>query len=481
MPTSSAPFVAEPRIIQGGMGVGVSSWQLAGTVSSTGQLGVVSGTALDFVIARRLQDGDVGGHVRLALAAFPDADVARRVQERFFVEGGRELGTPYRGLPLPSLTPHSATVELQVVAGFVEVFLAKSLAAGHPVGINFLMKIPLPLVPTAYGAMLAGVDVVIGGAGSPKAIPGLLDRLSQHADVSIDVKVLYAKEGGLVPVAFSPRAAIAGGPRAPLARPRCLAIVASNDLAEDLAGASSPPDGFVIEGPSAGGHNAPPRGPPVRSDAGEPVYSEKDEVDTRRLAALGLPFWLAGGYGSPEGLALALEVGARGVQVGTAFALAHESGLAPALRTRLLEAVVAGDMEVFTDPAASPTGFPFKVAKLEGSVSDPSVYEDRPRACDVGLLRVPFESKDGKLGYRCPSEPAAAFQRKRGLPMAVEGRVCLCNGLLATIGLAQVRRNGYVEPPLVTAGDDLERVRRFLPPGASSYGARDVVETLLAA
>jgi NAD(P)H-dependent flavin oxidoreductase YrpB (nitropropane dioxygenase family) len=43
---------ALPVIIQGGMGVAVSSWRLARAVARTGQLGVVSGTALEIVIAR---------------------------------------------------------------------------------------------------------------------------------------------------------------------------------------------------------------------------------------------------------------------------------------------------------------------------------------------------------------------------------------------------------------------------------------------
>ena len=45
-----------PPIIQGGMGVGISDWRLARAVSLRGQLGVVSGTALDTVMVRRLQD-----------------------------------------------------------------------------------------------------------------------------------------------------------------------------------------------------------------------------------------------------------------------------------------------------------------------------------------------------------------------------------------------------------------------------------------
>ena len=68
-----------PRLIQGGMGVGVSSWTLAREVSSLGQLGVVSGTALDSILVRRLWDGDAGGHARRAIAAFPSQEIARSV------------------------------------------------------------------------------------------------------------------------------------------------------------------------------------------------------------------------------------------------------------------------------------------------------------------------------------------------------------------------------------------------------------------
>ena len=42
-------------LVQGGMGVGISDWRLAHAVSERGQLGVVSGTALDELLARRLQ------------------------------------------------------------------------------------------------------------------------------------------------------------------------------------------------------------------------------------------------------------------------------------------------------------------------------------------------------------------------------------------------------------------------------------------
>ncbi|MGZ4664992.1 MAG: hypothetical protein ACXV5Q_08115, partial [Frankiaceae bacterium] len=61
-------------------GAAISSWQLlARSVAHEGALGVVSGTALDVVYARRLQDGDPGGHVRWALAQFPVPRIAERV------------------------------------------------------------------------------------------------------------------------------------------------------------------------------------------------------------------------------------------------------------------------------------------------------------------------------------------------------------------------------------------------------------------
>src|ERR1039458_9392818 len=98
----SAAHSRLPVVIQGGMGVAVSSWQLARAVSQTGQLGVVSGTALDVVIARRLQDGDAAGDIRRALEHFPAPAMAQRVLSRYFIEGGRAPGQPYH--PVPKLS-----------------------------------------------------------------------------------------------------------------------------------------------------------------------------------------------------------------------------------------------------------------------------------------------------------------------------------------------------------------------------------------
>ena len=234
-----------------------------------------------------------------------------------------------------------------------------------------------------------------------------------------------------------------------------------------------------MEGPTAGGHNAPPRGKLQLSEKGEPVYGDRDRVNTADMVALGVPFWLAGGYGSPDKVREALDDGAVGVQVGTAFAFSDESGLRADLKHELIARAAAGVGEVFTDPLASPTGFPFKVAQLENSTSAEDVYQARKRVCDLGYLREPYADPDGAIGYRCSAEPVANYVAKGGKVEDTVGRKCLCNSLLANIGHAQLRSDGTEEPPLVTVGDDLNTIVQFLTPGATSYSAAHVVETLL--
>jgi NAD(P)H-dependent flavin oxidoreductase YrpB (nitropropane dioxygenase family) len=466
------------KIIQGGMGVGVSGWPLARAVSRLGQLGVVSGTGVGAVLVRRLQDGDHYGHVRRAMARFPVPDIAQRVLQRYFIPGGLAADAPYALTPLPNLPLCDALVELTVLGNFVEVYLAKE---GHDgaVGINYLEKIQAATLPSLFGAMLAGVDVVLMGAGIPRFIPGALDALARGdvADLRIDVE--GALPGDTFVTRFDP-AAFFGGKAPALRRPSFLAIVSSATLAQTLARKSNGRvDGFVIEGPTAGGHNAPPRGPMRTNERGEPVYGPRDAVDLERFRELGVPFWMAGGYATRDRLIGALAVGASGIQVGTAFAFCAESGIAPHLKARVLAASRAGKCAVFTDPLASPTGFPFKVLELEGTLSDAAAYEPRTRRCDLGYLRRLYRRDDGSIGYRCPAEAADEYVRKGGNVEQTVGRKCICNALFATIGQGQRMDGGTMEPALVTAGDDVADVARFLRAGQDSYTATDVVSDLL--
>ncbi|MGK2858561.1 MAG: nitronate monooxygenase [Thermoanaerobaculia bacterium] len=464
-----------PKIIQGGMGAGVSSWKLARAVSSLGELGVVSGIALDTLLARRLQDGDGDGSIRRALDNFPGRDMAERIWQKYFTAEAKSPEEPYQPVAMHSVQDSRSLSELCIVGNFVEVFLARE---GHdePVGINYLEKIQLPHLPSIYGAMLAGVTCVLMGAGIATRIPGVLDRLANHQPVSYELQVTGNEGHDAVVALFDPADFFDN--LSPLPRPQFLPIISSNVLATTMIKRSNGRvDGFIVEGPTAGGHNAPPRGQLRLNDAGEPQYGEKDEVDLDKLKALGLPFWLAGGQATREKLREALALGAAGVQVGTAFAFCEESGLRKDLRESILREAASGHAGVLTDRLASPTGFPFKVAQLAGTLSDPAVYESRERTCDLGFLRELYRKPDGRIGYRCAAEPVDAYVAKGGEVAATEGRKCLCNALLANVGHPQIR-HGAVEKPLVTAGDDLREIARFIRPGESTYTAKDVIEAL---
>ncbi len=470
-----------PKIIQGGMGFGISDWRLARAVSELGQLGVVSGTALDVVVARKLQGGDPGGYVRRALEHFPFPGIARRVMDAFFVPGGLTDNEPFRKIPMHDLEGHREPQELCIVGNFVEVFLARE---GHanPVGINYLEKIQIPHLPSIYGAMLAGAAVVIMGAGIPLAIPGILDALAFHQSVTYPVNVTGAEgDNEILNLTFDPSVFIEdSSPPAPLNRPDFLPIVSSESLASILLRrASGSIEGFIVEGNVAGGHNAPPRGKLTMSAENEPVYGLRDEAKLSSFRELGLPFWLAGMYGSPEGMQCALDEGAAGVQAGTAFALCKESGLLADLRRELVREALAGKAHIFTDSQASPTGFPFKVANLAGSLSEEAVYQQRRRICDIGFLRQPYRRPDGKIGYRCPAEPVVAYVAKGGREEDTVGRKCLCNALAANIGMPQRLPDGTYEKCLVTMGDDLVDIGRFCKPGQLDYSAADVIRVML--
>lgn len=460
------------------MGVAVSGWALARAVSRLGHLGVVSGTALAVVLARRLQLGDPEGHLRRALTHFPNPEAAARILDTYFIEGGKAQDTPFVPMPMPTLNPRPALVELTVAANFVEVFLAKEDHNG-PVGVNFLEKIQLPTLPSLFGAMLAGVDYVLMGAGIPRAIPGILDQFAKGESASLRIDVTGTAPGEEYRSTFSPSEFCRGKPPH-LKRPNFLGIVSSSTLALTLAKKSSGAvNGFIVEGSTAGGHNAPPRGVQQLSAQGEPIYGPRDTPELDKIAALGLPFWLAGSYGRPGGLAGALARGAAGVQVGTAFAFCEESGIEPSLKQRVLKLSRAGQARVFTDPLASPTGFPFKVALMPGTLSEPQTYQERTRVCDLGYLRQLYKRSDGQVGYRCPAEPIESYLRRGGALEETEGRKCICNGLPATVGMGQTRPDHRQELPIVTAGDELVSVADFLPPGSDSYTAADVIARLL--
>lgn len=466
-----------PRVIQGGMGVYVSGYALARAVSLTGQLGVVSATAIEQIFARKVQLGDPGGHLRRACAAFPDQELANRVWKRY--SSFRSAGEPFKSGDNWTANPKRYLQELTILATFCEVWLAKE---GHDgvVGANLMQKLQLPTMFYLYGALLAGIDFFLVGAGIPNQFPALLDTLVLHQETTLRLQVAnHTKSHSMT---FDP-STVMQIPSEPLKRPRFLPIVSSHVLAKRLLTNAGHIDGFIVEGPTAGGHNAPPRVDGPLNDKGEPVYGNRDVCDLAEMDQLGVPFYLAGGYGSPDGLQKALAKKAAGVQVGTPFALCQESGLEPGLKNELLGYIERDELDVIASARFSPSGMPFQTARMPGTVAMEDTYKERVRICDIGLLVELYEKPDGTLGQRCSAEPEDVFVLKGGDIAETEARRCLCNGLVTAAGFGQIRQNGplSVEPPIVTLGKELEPVRHFIAKGKKHYHAEDVVDMILGA
>jgi NAD(P)H-dependent flavin oxidoreductase YrpB (nitropropane dioxygenase family) len=465
-----------PTIIQGGMGIAVSSWRLARAVAKMGEIGVVSGTCIDTVVVRELQQGDPFNRIP-ALQHYPDREIVDEIIGQYFVAGGIGPETAFRLLPIHPFKRDIRAQRILSACAFSEVFLARQ---GHDgiIGINLLCELKRYTLPCLYGAMLAGVDAVFIGAGIPieeaaqipKLAAGEPARLRLEVDLSAapdrDVSHYYD---------LAPRDLLPEPPQ--LTPPAFFPIIASELLARILdkkipKGVIS---GWIIEGPVAGGHNAPPRNK-GQDEAGNPRYDERDIVDLDRVSSLGYPYYLGGGYGTPEKRKEALELGALGVQVGSLFSLANESGYPAESRRHIIEKIHRGEASIRTDGKISATGFPFKVLELEGTLGIPGNNLARTRICDLGYLQTAYVDPRGRLGVRCPSAPVATFVKQGGDPASTEGKGCLCNGLLANIGLGQQQKWGQ-EKPLFTGGDDL----LALPLGSAAephFSAADVIRYL---
>jgi nitronate monooxygenase len=414
----------------------------------------------------------------MALSHFPFPELAKEILDTYFVENGIRKGEQFKNVPAPSLEPSRSLIGLMAAASFCFVWLAKhnddGSPHGFPISTNYLEKMQMPLIFSIFGAMLASVDCITIGAGIADQVPGILDRfaLGQPSDYRVVVEGLV---GGRI-ISFNPREFF-GSDIPKLIRPAFLPIISSNLLAEVFCGRRQTGlvQGFVVEKDKAGGHNALPRGKPIiLNELQEPVYGPRDEVDPIKLKKLGLPFWLGGAMASPEALKQAIADGANGIQVGTAFAFCEESGLVPGLRNQAKSLGFQKKLQTLVRLKVSPTGFPFNVAELEGTLSSAKVYDSRERVCDLCCLRVPYLRPGGEIGYRCKAEPTEQFVKKGGRLEDTEGACCLCNGLLSTCGFG-----GPNEPPIVTLGRNVEFLSRLMKHKDDSYSAGDVMNYLL--
>ena len=210
------------------------------------------------------------------------------------------------------------------------------------------------------------------------------------------------------------------------------------------ARSSTRPDGFVVEGPTAGGHNAPPARPAGgRRATGEPVYGPRDDADLEKVAALGIPFWVAGWLRHARAVSRRrCRPAQRASRSARSSPRPVSPGLTPELRARPAGRRLTEDsLAVRTDVTASPTGFPFKVARVPGTAdSDAGSTPPARGSATSATLREPYVRADGRSVTGARPSRSTCSSARVAKPGADRRTSCLCNALTANIGLAQHRR-----------------------------------------
>jgi nitronate monooxygenase len=329
------------------MGVGVSLAPLASAVAREGGVGIVSSACLDRLVSKRI---------------------------------GRRLNT--------------------YEAAYEEVSLAK--ASGGIAGINIMVALVRDYEDSVRGALDAGADVIISGAGLPLGLPAIQPP----------------KDTALIPIVSSARA---------------LELICKKW--ERLG---YRPDAVVLEGPLAGGH----LGFKIDQLDLEANMLENlfPAVKDMAIKYGDIPVVVAGGIYTHEDIMKFIGMGADGVQMGTRFLATQESSASAEYKEAVIQAR-AEDIIVAHRPG-SPCGLPFRVIK-QSPMYVSAVKRLRPPKCDKGYVLL--KDNEGKF-TRCPAKESN------------EEFFCICNGLLSSASY-----NRDKEEPLYTVGTNASRVDRIVP------------------
>ncbi len=328
------------------MGVGVSLHPLANAVAREGGVGVVSSACLDRLVAKRTNK---------------------------------------------KVTIYEAVYE--------EVSLSK--IKGGFVGINIMGALARDFNESVKGAIDAGADVIISGAGLPLTLPAI------HP----------SKDTALIPIVSSARA---------------LEIICKKW--EKL---KYRPDAVVLEGPLAGGHLG------FRMDQidleSNTLENLLPPVKEMAIKFGDFPVIVAGGIYTHQDILSFMNKGADGVQMGTRFLATEESSATESYKQSVVRATKE-DIVVAHRPG-SPCGLPFRVIK-QSPMYVSSLQQRRKPKCDKGYVLM--KDAEGKFTV-CPAREDN------------KDYFCICNGLLSSAGY-----NPAEEESLYTVGTNAYRIDRII-------------------
>ncbi|MEI7452144.1 MAG: nitronate monooxygenase [Candidatus Falkowbacteria bacterium] len=305
----------------GGMGVGVSLAPLAAAVANEGGYGTISSAGLDLIVSKR---------------------VGRRVNH-------------YEAMRL-------------------EVEMARSLSSKGVIAVNIMWALQKSYVDSVRGAIDAGADMIISGAGLPAGLPGIQNP----------------KRTALVPIVSSARA---------------LKIIC-----EKWEKLGYRPDAVVLEGPKAGGHLG-----FKFEEIDNPNFSLENLFPAVKEVAMkygDFPIIVAGGIWDKNDVVNALSMGASGVQMGTRFLATFESGASEAYK----QAVIAASQEdiIVATNLQSPCFMPFRIIK-----QSPMYQIGNLSPCNKG--HVMQKDANGQLA-KCLAKDCP------------DKYFCICNGLFNSAG-----------------------------------------------
>jgi nitronate monooxygenase len=333
-------------IIQGGMGVGVSLHPLARAVAHEGGLGIISSACLDRLVSKRT---------------------------------GKKINT--------------------YEAAYEEVSLSKT--KNGFAGINIMAALVRDYNDSVKGALDAGADAIISGAGLPLGLPAIQPP----------------KDTALIPIVSSARA---------------LDIICKKW--EKLG---YRPDAVVLEGPLAGGHLG------FRIDQVELEANRLENllppVKDMAVKCGDFPVIVAGGIYTCGDITRFMNMGADGVQMGTRFLATEESSATETYKQAVVRA--KEDDIIVAHRPGSPCGLPFRVIK-QSPMYVSALQRLRKPKCDKGYVLM--KDAEGKYSI-CPAKESN------------ENHFCICNGLLSSSGY-----NANEEEALYTVGTNAARVDKII-------------------
>lgn len=262
-------LVAKIPVIQGGMGVGISLHKLAGAVAAEGGIGVIS--------------------------------------------------TAQIGFRYPEFDEHPIETNLRAIAD--EIARAREIAKGGIIGVN-IMVATRKYEEYVKAAVVAGVDLIISGAGLPMTLPALVGK----AKTKIAPIVSSVKSAEVI----------------------CKYWLKKYDRLPDLV---------VIEGPKAGGHLGFSR-EQLDTYTDESYDEEIRQIiehvnDYAQKHGVEIPVAVAGGVYTREDAEHCMELGASGVQMATRFVTTYECDAPEAYKEAYIR-VNKEDIVIVNSPVGMP-------------------------------------------------------------------------------------------------------------------------------